>query len=407
MSQTPVSLVSADGSRKVTLARYACFAEQTRGRLILEPEDPDRSPFERDRDRIIHSAAFRKLQYKTQVFIVREGDYYRTRLTHTLEVAQIARSIAAALDLDQPLAEAIALAHDLGHTPFGHTGEDAMSACLKQFDLPAFDHNDQSFRILTQLEARYAAFDGLNLTWDTLEGVAKHNGPLTEQTAQSITAFDRKMSLDLDGFASLEAQSAALADDIAYNNHDVEDGLRAGLFALEDLRAIPVLERLIAEVRSAYPALDDKRVGSEVIRRMIGVTVRDVIACARARLAAFPQASCAAVRKHDKAIIRFSPEMAENIRLLRHFLLTRMYRHYQINRVRAKAKRVIEQLFWFYLESPSCLPDEWRIQAEAMREKERVRLVTDYIAGMTDHYALREHALLFENNFTPQNPLAW
>lgn len=358
-----------------------------------------RSPFQRDRDRIIHSTAFRRLKHKTQVFVYHEGDHYRTRLTHSLEVAQIARTIARALGLDEDLAEALALAHDLGHTPFGHAGEDALNAEMGPYG--GFAHNDQTLRILTRLEHGYAEFDGLNLTWETLEGTVKHNGPLTGPAANerpvppSIAEYDRDHPLGLDSFAGPEAQVAALSDDIAYNNHDLDDGLRAGLFSCADLDGVPLAGPVFREVAERYPGIDEPRLIHESIRRMIDRMVRDVVEETRTRLSVAMVGSADDVRALGRPAVAFSEAMRSLDRGLKQFLFERMYRHYRVNRMSSKARRVVQDLFRLFLAEPECLPDEWRAQA-AGGETERARLIADYLAGMTDRFALDEHRRLFD-----------
>ncbi|WP_193369192.1 deoxyguanosinetriphosphate triphosphohydrolase [Pelagibius marinus] len=383
-------------------AAFACRPEDSRGRDIPEPESPTRTCFQRDRDRIVHAGAFRRLKYKTQVFVYHEGDYYRTRLTHSIEVAQIARSISRALGLNEDLAEAMALAHDLGHTCFGHAGEDALKQAMEPYG--GFDHNEQTFRILTLLEQRYAEFDGLNLTWETLEGIVKHNGPLTgpaaregEKVPATVAAYCRdKRDLEVATFASAEAQVAALSDDIAYNNHDIDDGVRAGLFSLDDLKELPLVGPVLAEVRGRYPGLEEGRVIHETIRRVIDHMVSDLLAETRRRVAETRPDSAAAVRALAAPLVAFSDEMRQNDRALRSFLFARMYRHYKVNRMTTKAKRVVRELFEHYLARPDCLPDEWQAEARDLPEPGRARLVADYIAGMTDRYALDEHTKNFD-----------
>ena len=385
------------------LAVYACQAEHSRGRLHREDESPVRSPFQRDRDRIIHSTAFRRLKHKTQVFVYHEGDHYRTRLTHSIEVSQIARTVSRALGLNEDLAEALALAHDLGHTPFGHAGEEALHACMKEF--AGFDHNAQTLRILTKLEQRYAEFDGLNLTWETLEGVVKHNGPLLRSDKKAfsdkllpmpIKEFNEEFDLHLISYASAEAQVAALADDIAYNNHDIDDGLRAGLFAPEDLADVPLVGPVFAEVALRYPGLERQRLIHESVRRLIDLMVADLLSETRRRLAAANPRSADDVRALDHPVAAFSDAMAANDKALKSFLFNRMYRHYKVNRMTAKAKRVVRDLFDQFFEDPDCLPDEWRGRADGAGTPRTARVVADYIAGMTDGYALREHSRLFQ-----------
>jgi dGTPase len=383
----------------VGLAPYASKPEESRGRLYPEPEHSTRSAFQRDRDRIIHSTAFRRLTHKTQVFVYHEGDHYRTRLTHTLEVAQIARTISRALGLDEDLAETLALAHDLGHTPFGHAGEEALNAEMARFG--GFSHNDQTLRILTCLERRYAEFDGLNLTWESLEGTVKHNGPLRgagieRPVPPTIADYDRRHPLDLKTFPSAEAQVAALADDIAYNNHDIDDGLRAGLFAVADLADVPLVGPVFHGVASRYPGLEEPRLIHESIRRLIDRMVGDLIGETCRRLADGAPGSVDEVRARNAPIVDFSDEMRRNDRALKEFLFERMYRHHRVNRMSSKAHSVVHDLFGLYLAEPQCLPREWRELAAGPDEPRTARVAADYLAGMTDRFALDEHHRLFE-----------
>jgi dGTPase len=385
-------------ARAVPLAPYASNPEKSRGRLHPEPESDMRSPFQRDRDRIVHSTAFRRLKHKTQVFVYHEGDHFRTRLTHSIEVAQIARTVARALGLEEDLAEALALAHDLGHTPFGHAGEEALNAEMAPYS--GFSHNDQTLRILTRLERRYAEFDGLNLTWESLEGTAKHNGPLTAPGSEvmlppSIAEYDRRHKLDLDTFPGPEAQIAALADDIAYNNHDIDDGLRAGLFAVADLAPVPLVGPMFAEVSQRYPGIDESRLIHESIRRLIDRMVRDLVAETNRRLAASGVRDADEVRRLGEPVAAFSAEMRAHDRALKEFLFERMYRHYRVNRMSSKARRVVRDLFQLFLAEPLCLPGEWR-PPSGSTATETARLAADYLAGMTDRFALDEHHRLFD-----------
>lgn len=384
-------------------APFAAPPQTSRGRLHKEPEHDMRSPFQRDRDRILHSTAFRRLAYKTQVFVYHEGDHYRTRLTHSLEVAQIARTICRVLGLDEDLAEAVALAHDLGHTPFGHAGEEALDAEMARFG--GFSHNDQTLRILTRLERRYAGFDGLNLTWETLEGTVKHNGPLTGARAAAgherpvpptIAAYDRLHPLGLDTFPGGEAQVAAAADDIAYNNHDLDDGIRAGLFTLADLAPLPLVGPIFQQVAARHPAIEEPRLVHEAIRRVIDAMVRDLVAETRARLAAAGVQSADDIRALDHPVVAFSEAMREHDRALRGFLFERMYRHWRVNRMSAKARRVVHDLFALYLAEPQALPREWQLLAAGPDEAQTARVAADYLAGMTDRFALDEHHRLFD-----------
>jgi dGTPase len=377
----------------MTLAPYACDPETSRGRRYPEAVSTFRSPFQRDRDRIIHSSAFRRLKHKTQVFVEHEGDYYRTRLTHTIEVAQVARTIAGHLGLNTDLAEAVALAHDLGHPPFGHTGEDALAELMAPFG--GFDHNAQALRIVTSLERHYADFDGLNLTWETLEGIAKHNGPVLPPYPYALAEVTADYDLELHTHASAEAQVAAVADDVAYNHHDLHDGLRAGLFTEADLMELPVTGPAFAEVDRLYPGLDPSRRRHEALRRVFGVMVEDVIAVARTRLATSRPASSQAIREMDGPIIRFSKPLYQNLKAIKSFLFTRMYRAPPVVRERARVTRVINDLFPAFLADPSLLPPEW--QADVTRAADRTalaRVVLDYVAGMTDRFAIQEHARL-------------
>jgi dGTPase len=381
------------------LAPYASKPEESRGRLHPESEHSMRSAFQRDRDRIIHSTAFRRLTYKTQVFVYHEGDHYRTRLTHTLEVAQIARTISRALGLDEDLAETLALAHDLGHTPFGHAGEEALNAEMARFG--GFSHNDQTLRILTRLERRYAEFDGLNLTWEALEGTVKHNGPLhgagiDRPVPLTIAEYDRSHPLALDLFPSAEAQVAALADDIAYNNHDIDDGLRAGLFAIADLAEMPLVGPVFHDVASRYPGIEEPRLIHEAIRRLIDRMVSDLIDETQRRLADSGVKSADEVRALKAPVVGFSDGMRRNDRALKDFLFERMYRHYRVNRMGSKARRVVHDLFTLYLAEPQCLPREWRGLAGAPDDAQTARVAADYLAGMTDRFALDEHHRLFD-----------
>jgi len=373
------------------LAPFAVRPETSRGRLHPEPADGVRSPFQRDRDRIIHSTAFRRLQYKTQVFIYHEGDAFRTRLTHSIEVAQLARSIARRLRIDEDLAEALALAHDLGHPPFGHAGEEALNGLMRPYG--GFDHNAQSLKAVTVLEKRYAGFDGLNLTWETLEGLAKHNGPI-RRPSPFMAEYDSRHPLDLGSHASVEAQVAALADDIAYNNHDLADGLRAGLFSLDDAATLPLVGDAVREVRKLHPDASPGRQASESIRRVINVMVQDVMAEAGRRLAALAPRSVEDVRAAGRPMIAFSEPMQAANQQVRDFLRGRMYRHWRVNRTTQKSKRVVQMLFSLLHGGPDMLPPEWREGAGAPGTARCAAVVCDYIASMTDRFALEEHRRL-------------
>ncbi|MEQ9258030.1 MAG: deoxyguanosinetriphosphate triphosphohydrolase [Roseovarius sp.] len=378
-------------------AVYAARPEETRGRLVAEEESAFRTAFQRDRDRIIHASAFRRLKHKTQVFVEHEGDYFRTRLTHSIEVAQVARTIAGALGLNQELTEAVALAHDLGHTPFGHTGEDALDALMAPYG--GFDHNAQALRIVTSLERHYALFDGLNLTWETLEGIAKHNGPVTGDLPWALAEYNARHDLELHTHASAEAQVAALSDDVAYNNHDIHDGLRAGLFTETDVRALPIVGEAYAEVERLHPGLDAYRRRHEALRRVFGVMVADVIETSRARLEAAAPADAAALRHLGHPVICFSDGLRDALSEIRAFLFSRMYRAPKVVEMRRRVTCVVEELFPFYLRRPEFLPNRWQEEvAAASRAPDRdtalARLVSDYISGMTDRFALDAHARL-------------
>lgn len=374
------------------LAPYACAPLSSRGRLYPEPEDAMRTAFQRDRDRIIHSAAFRRLEYKTQVFVNHEGDHYRTRLTHSIEVAQLARTISRALGFNEDLAEALALAHDLGHTPFGHAGEDGLKEVMKDFG--GFDHNAQTLRILTKLEHRYAGFDGLNLTWETLEGIAKHNGPVATPP-RAMAEYIKTHDLEINSFASAEAQLASLADDIAYNNHDIDDGLRSKLFSIQDICAVPLVEGMFEEVRKLHNGLEEQRLIYEVIRRMIRVMVFDVISETSKRLESYSLESADDVRQLGKPLVAFSAEMGQNIIQLKDFLMENMYRHYRVNRMTSKARRIVKRLFEFFLSEPECLPHDWQKYSDKPGTARTAETVADFIAGMTDRFAIDEYERIF------------
>ena len=369
-------------------APYAVQPGSSRGRCHTEPEAATRSPWQRDRDRVVHSSAFRKLQYKTQVFVNHEGDFYRTRLTHSIEVAQIARSVARELGLDEDLTEALALAHDLGHPPFGHAGEDALREAMEPYG--GYDHNAQSLRIVTLLEQRYAAFDGLNLTWETLEGLAKHNGPVCHP-APFVAKFDASWPLDLRSYAGAEAQVAALADDVAYHSHDLDDGLRAGLFTLDEAAELPVVGPAAAAARAL--GTDRARLRHETIRRVINALATDVVAESRRRLDALAPSSADDIRHAAGPVVGFSPAMEADNAAIKVFLRARMYRHWRVNRQSAKARRVTDTLWRLFFAQPDLLPEHWAIRA-GESEHEAARVVTDYIAGMTDRFAIDEHRRL-------------
>ena len=385
---------------------YACVPEETRGRFVPELESPLRTAFARDRDRIIHSQAFRRLKHKTQVFVYHEGDHYRTRLTHSIEVAQVARSVARALGLDEDLAEALALAHDLGHTPFGHAGEKELDQLMRPYG--GFDHNAQSLRILTKLERRYALFDGLNLSWESLEGLVKHNGPLVNAEGdpvgryrerglpEAILEYAADHELELSSFASAEAQVAAISDDIAYNAHDIDDGLRASLFGLIDLGDVPLAGEALSQVLTLYPDLEHDRVVHETVRRVMSQMVVDVITETRRRAAKFKPKSAAEVRALGAWLVGFGEQMGEHNRVLQSFLNERMYRHDRVEEIMDRARRVVNALFEAYMHDPKLLPQNWREGATPGDTGRYARQVCDFIAGMTDRYALDQHKRLFD-----------
>ena len=375
------------------LARYACDPAESRGRLCPEEPSTFRSAFQRDRDRIIHSSAFRRLKHKTQVFVEHEGDYFRTRLTHSIEVAQVARTIAGALGLNSELTEAVALAHDLGHTPFGHTGEDALAALMAPYG--GFDHNAQAIRIVTALERHYAAFDGLNLTWEALEGMAKHNGPVTGPLPYGLADYNARHDLELSTHAGAEAQVAAIADDIAYNNHDLMDGLRAGLFRDDEVAALPLVGQAYGEVDRTWPGLEPKRRRHEALRRVFGTMVCDVIETSMARLADAAPANAQAVRLLGAPVISFSAAVGRDLDQIRAFLFARMYRAPSVMAERTRVSAVITDLFPLFLADPQLLPEAWHDDiARAEDETALARVVADYVAGMTDRFALQEHGRL-------------
>jgi dGTPase len=388
---------------------YGCDPDRSRGRLFDEPPSKTRSPFRRDCDRVIHSTAFRRLKYKTQVFVFHEGDHYRTRLTHTLEVAQIARALARQLGLDEDLTETLALAHDLGHPPFGHAGERALDSCLQVHG--GFDHNAQTLRVVTALEHRYPDFDGLNLTWESLEGIVKHNGPLTDKAGKpvgryrdgsiplGISEYDRTYDLELWSFASLEAQVAAISDDIAYDAHDIDDGLRAGLFTVDDLKVMPLTAGMIADIAGRYPGLDDNRRGAELVRELIAYLIGAVFSETHKRLDTVKPKSAGDVRNHGGTLVAFSAGAAEAEAMIKVFLKERMYRHPRVMLVMGEAESILFDLFARYQKSPHDLPPEWLPPAGSDTESgaDRARRIGNFIAGMTDRFALTEHQRLFDS----------
>jgi dGTPase len=379
-------------------APFATKPADSRGRLYQEPESATRTCYQRDRDRVLHSTAFRRLKHKTQVFVQSEGDYYRTRMTHSLEVAQIARTTARVLALDEDLAEAVALAHDLGHTPFGHAGEEALAAASA--DIGGFDHNAHALRLVTNLEHRYAGFDGLNLTWETLEGLVKHNGPIAEPVPAPIAGFDARWPLDLSTWPGLEAQIAALADDIAYLTHDIDDGLRAGLFAIDDLARAPLAGGPVEAIRKRHGELELSRFIGELVRTLIGAMAGDLLAETGGKLSQTQPGSAADVRAARGPTAGFSPEMAGEVAALRQFLFVRMYRHLRVMSSMNKAKMVVEELFRALSCDPSLLPADWAAGCGQAGDAATARIVRDYIAGMTDRFALQEYRRIFHKEIT-------
>ncbi len=372
------------------LASYACDPEISRGRLTGEQSSHHRSAFQRDRDRIIHCTAFRRLKHKTQVFVEHEGDHFRTRLTHTIEVGQVARTIAKVLGLNIELTEAVALAHDLGHTPFGHTGEDALATAMAPYG--GFDHNAQAIKIVTSLERHYAEFDGLNLTWESLEGIAKHNGPVVGALPYALADYNTRHDLELSTYAGAEAQVAALADDIAYNNHDLDDGLRAGLFGANDLMHLPIVGDCFAQVDRAYPDLDADRRRHEALRRVFGVMVDDVIAESERRLASTQPKTAQDIRELGLPMVQFSADIWSDLQVIRGFLFDNMYRADSVRQMRASTARVVTDLFNGFMSDPALLPDNWALGDGD--QTAQARRISDYIAGMTDRYALDSHERL-------------
>jgi len=377
-------------------AIFAADPAGTKGRLFPEEESAHRTPFHRDRDRIIHSSAFRRLKHKTQVFVEHEGDYFRTRLTHSIEVAQVARTLANALGLNQELAEAVALAHDLGHTPFGHTGEEAMDELMQPYG--GFDHNAQALKIVTSLERSYAEFDGLNLTWETLEGIAKHNGPVDDPLPYALAEYNAKHDLELNTHASAEAQVAALADDIAYNNHDLHDGLRAGLFTDDEVAALPLVGPCFAEVDEKYPRLDLRRRRNEALRRFFGVMVEDVLRVTRDNLSDLDLQSAQDIRMAGRPMAQFSSDLWADLKQVRTFLFTRMYRAPSVVAMRKDVSAKVRALFPYFMKKPYLLPMEWQVEfAHSPDEQTIARVVCDYIAGMTDRFALQQYEQLLNS----------
>jgi len=370
-------------------SELACNPNETRGRLHPEQESAHRTAFQRDRDRIIHCTAFRRLKHKTQVFVAHEGDHFRTRLTHTIEVAQVARTIAKTLRLNSELTEAIALAHDLGHTPFGHVGEDVLAEKMAAFG--GFDHNAQALKIVTSLERHYAEFDGLNLTWETLEGIAKHNGPVTGDLPRALQEYAQAHDLELHTHASAEAQVAAISDDVAYNNHDLDDGLRAGLFTELDIAHLPIVGDCFAKVDEKYPNLDPTRRRHEALRRVFGVMVEDVLATSTTLINDSGAQSAQDIRDLNAPVIRFSDGMFKQLSEIRAFLFENMYRSDHVTNMRLRSKEVVAGLFDIFMADASTLPDPWVSDGD---DDSRAALISDYLSGMTDGYADRRYTEL-------------
>ncbi|MGB0634649.1 MAG: deoxyguanosinetriphosphate triphosphohydrolase [Paracoccaceae bacterium] len=378
------------------LAPYATDPRQSRGRLVKESDDPLRSCFQRDRDRIIHSSAFRRLKHKTQVFLENEGDYFRTRLTHTIEVSQVARTLANALDLEIDLSESIALAHDLGHPPFGHTGEEALNNLMSSYG--GFDHNTQSILILTSLERHYARWDGLNLTWEVLEGLAKHNGPLIKDIPKVLSRYSRFHDLNLHSFPSAEAQVAAISDDIAYNHHDVLDGIRAGFFNISDLKKLPILSECFYKAGKSFPKADELRIKHEALRSFFNFLVLDVIEQSNLMLEELSPRSVSDIRNANYPVVQFSASVIEKLNTIRSFLFVKMYRAPSIMDMRAKVTKIVDDLFCCFMEQKDILPIKWQNELrEGKSEQEMARIVVNYISGMTDRFAIKEHNRLVED----------
>jgi dGTPase len=386
------------------LAPYACLAANSRGRFIDEKKSATRPPFQRDRDRIIHSTTFRRLKHKTQVFVYHEGDHYRTRLTHSIEVSQIARSLARALQVDEDLAETLALAHDFGHTPFGHAGESVLDEMMKDFG--GFDHNAQSLRCVTKLERQYAEFDGLNLSWESLEGLVKHNGPVLASDYPSgnipytIAEFNELYDLELYRHSTIEAQCAAIADDIAYDAHDLDDGIRAGLFCLDDIQNLPLIGETLAGLRQLYPGLDAKRIAHEIVRRQITAMVEDVITTSLRNIERINPGTDRDIRDAGETVVRFSDQMKTTEAAIKAFLYANMYRAKDVIAVRQNAQIIVRDLFREYFSGDGQMPNDWGIDwqdaSRRLDDKKRARLVSDFLAGMTDNFAVGEHKRLFD-----------
>ncbi|MDX1916600.1 MAG: deoxyguanosinetriphosphate triphosphohydrolase [Rickettsiaceae bacterium] len=374
------------------LAPYATDPSKTKGRVFQENATPYRNEFQRDKDRIIHSNTFRRLQYKTQVFVNHEGDHYRNRLTHSIEVASIARSIARDLNASEDLAECIALGHDLGHSPFGHAGEDELSACMKNYG--GFCHNAHAIKLLTKLEKRYCSYEGLNLTWEVIEGIAKHNGPITGDIPIAITEYDGEHSLNLHEYSSLEAQIAALSDDITYNCHDLEDGIRANMFDIQDLLSLSSLEKIVENIMSKYPRLEKGRQMFEIVRELAHVFIEDLLYTTKENIKNYNIKTDEDVRKLGKPLASFSSKVLKLIEEIRFFLKTRVYQNHRVILTRYKCKKVVRELFNLYFNNPECMPLEWRLRAEE-GEYEKARAIADFIAGMTDRYAIEKYNALF------------
>lgn len=387
----------------MALAVYATHAEKTRGRLYPEQEAPYRTCFQRDRDRIIHSGAFRRLESKTQVFVYHEGSSLRTRLTHSLEVSQITRSLCRMLGLNKDLGEALALAHDLGHTPFGHAGEMALNECMQNFG--GFDHNAHSLKIVTKLEQKYPRFDGINLSWETLEGLVKHNGPLIGEECGplplEIAEYNAVQDLELAGWPGAEAQVAALADDIAYSNHDTDDGLKTGLITVEEISSVGFFKRHYEQVKKEYPAVEHSRIVAETVRRMINDMILDVADASRKNLAELNPQSVEDIRSCGRPVIAFSDNMKEQMKELKDFLFPNMYRHYKINQMTSKGKRIVRDLFSLLFAENNILPPQWQKRVAQYPDSEegrklKARAIADFVAGLTDASAIELHTRLFD-----------
>lgn len=385
------------------LQNYACRPKNSRGRVYPENTTPYRNEFERDRDRIIHSNAFKRLQYKTQVFVNHEGDHYRNRLTHSIEVSSISRSLCKALALNEDLAEAVALAHDLGHTPFGHAGEDILNECMK--DYGGFSHNAHAFKILTSIEQKYAAYDGLNLTWEVLEGIVKHNGPIEKNSVERSDAYayifkyDQKHKLDLDKYSSAEAQIASLSDDIAYICHDLEDSIKAEIINYSDLQEIEFIDRYLHEIKKDYSNIHENRLIYELVRKLTHHFIKSLLFQTRENIEHYKIEKEQDIRDLNKQVVEFTPEVNEEVKHIKQFLKNKVYHHHKVAAVCLQSKNVVKSLFKLYVDNIDLLPFSWQHMIEGSNEQEKMSIIADYIAGMTDRFAIKQYQAFFNLNF--------